>query len=141
MIMKSSMKQLLKKHQGILTNYLTIVKFALLAQEGEKAHFRRLVSLSPAMRQSPPINSFIASQTQYQERKKGSGTLCVEETIEESNYVQGPEPFSLSPLRNISVSHLLATLTLNSTASYPKQSNITSKTKNKKKESSWLLSS
>ena len=132
------MKANLKKQVDILTNLSNFVIFTALEDKGEKAHFRRLVSLSPAMQQSPP-NSFIAFQTQYQIYKKGSDALCVEETIEESNYVQGPEPFSISQLRKLLVFPLKATLTLNSTISYPKESNITSKTKNKKKESQWLL--
>ena len=124
------MKQNLRKQVGLLTirNIFIILAVILLEVMGGTRHFRRLVSLSPAMQHVPP-------KPKYIDIKKGLyHTLYVEETIEESCYVKGH-----IALNTNSYAHNHSDTVLNSTASYPIKSNITSKTQKTKKESQWLL--
>ena len=80
-------------------------------------HFRRLVSLSPAMQQGPLLSCCNSSAII---RKGAPRTLCVDETIEESNYVQGRE----APVFSYAQQKHSDTI-LNSTSSYLIKSNIT----------------
>ena len=78
---------------------------------GRPRHFGRLVSLSPAMRKAYP-KVYIY--------KKGQKALCVEDTIEESHYVQG-----LKALKSRFNAQLSSDTILNSTTTYPNYSTIT----------------
>ena len=81
---------------------------------GRPRHFGRLVSLSPAMRKAYP------KLIKY---KKGQKALCVEETIEESHYVQGP--MALNLIISLLHAQLCSDTILNSTKTYPNYSTIT----------------
>ena len=111
------MRSVLRKQVDILTNSLTMVNLSTFEIEGDQVHFRRLVSLSPAMQQGPLL-SFCNTVAIF--KKRASRTLCVDETIEESNYVQGQEALVFSYAQQKHSDTIL-----NSTLSYPIKSNIT----------------
>ena len=105
------MKLGLKKRVDILTKLKNIIIFLRRNKLGRPRHFGRLVSLSPAMRKAYP------KRLKY---KKGQKALCVEETIEESHYVQGPMALNL-----LLHAQLCSDTILNSTTTYPIYSTIT----------------
>ena len=105
------MKLGLRKQVDILISLLTIVNFTCKRRLGRPRHFGRLVSLSPAMRKAYP------NHLKY---KKGQKALCVEDTIEESHYVQGP-----MALKSHVHAQLSSDTILNSTTTYPIYSTIT----------------
>ena len=105
------MKRGLKKQADILIKLKNIIIFLCTNRLGRPRHFGRLVSLSPAMRKAYP---------KHLKYKKGQKALCVEDTIEESNYVQGP-----MALKSQLHAQLSSDTILNSTALYRKKSTIT----------------
>lgn len=108
----------LRKQVDLLTKIKNFIKFSYEHFKGEKSYFRSLVSLSPAIRITPP-NLIYCEQDAISKIKRASITLCVDETIEESNYVQGLRPLVIPT----QVKH--SDTILNSTSSYPIKSNIT----------------
>ena len=105
------MKLSLKKQVDILIKIKNIIIFLSSNRLGRPRHFGRLVSLSPAMRKAYP------KPLKY---KKGQKALCVEDTIEESHYVQGP-----MALKSRIHAQLSSDTILNSTTTYPNYSTIT----------------
>tara|TARA_R100001443_G_scaffold57000_2_gene67910 strand:- start:7067 stop:7414 length:348 start_codon:yes stop_codon:yes gene_type:complete len=102
----------LKRQVDILIINLSIIIFRFFGLElGRPRHFGRLVSLSPAMRKAYP---------KVLKYKKGQKALCVEETIEDSHYVQG-----LKALKSLIHAQLSSDTILNSTTTYPNYSTIT----------------
>ena len=113
----------LRKQVDILIKIKNIIIFLCSNRLGRPRHFGRLVSLSPAMRKAYP---------KLLKYKKGQKALCVEETIEESHYVQGPMALNL-----LLHAQLCSDTILNSTATYPNYSTIT----RQKKEAKWAIPS
>jgi len=105
-----------KKQVDILSK---ICYICFETQEGDQVHFRNLVSLSPAMQQGPLIEKCCYCVA-ISLKKRASKTLCVDETIEESNYVQGLEA-QVFPYTQQKHSDTI----LNSSEKYPIKSNIT----------------
>ena len=113
--MISLMRTNLKKLVDILIISLDSIRFSFFTQEGMGGtrHFRRLVSLSPAMQHVPPKPKY-----KLIDIKKGLyRTLYVDETIEESLSRRTNSPKSYIHVLNSSDT------ILNSTSSYLIKSN------------------